>query len=229
MLPSFANVAAYSVQLAVLAIAAQLITRVVRLRTPQPSLRFWQTIFAASLLLPLLQPREMDADATLSATALASLTASMPGAVMTATISAAEWIMLVIAAGIAIKLLWLGAGIARLRRIIRRASLDHPLDAVLGDLTRTLRTSATVALSDDVDGPATVGARRPVILLPRRVQEQPLAVQRAVIAHELLHVRRGDWLFTIAEEFWCAVLWFHPAARLVASRLSLAAKRWWTS
>lgn len=222
MLPPLAHVVAYSVQLAALAIAAQLMTRVLRLRAPLPALRFWQTIFAASLLLPLLQPRAMDGDATLSATALASLTASMPGAVMTATIGAAEWIMLVIAAGIAIKLLWLGAGVARLRSIIRRASFDPALDGVLQDLTRTLDTAATIAFSDDVGSPATVGARRPLILLPRRVRELPPAVQRAVIAHELVHVRRGDWLFTIAEECWCAVLWFHPGARLVASRLALA-------
>jgi TonB family protein len=37
-----------------------------------------------------------------------------------------------------------------------------------------------------------------------------------------VHVRRRDWFHTIAEECWCAVLWFHPAARIVALRLSLA-------
>ena len=59
-------------------------------------------------------------------------------------------------------------------------------------------------------------------MLPRRVLGMPPAVQRAVIAHELVHVRRHDWLYTMAEEIWCALLWFHPAARLIASRLSLA-------
>jgi TonB family protein len=67
-----------------------------------------------------------------------------------------------------------------------------------------------------------VGIRRPLILLPRRVLDMPRAIQRAVIAHELVHVRRRDWFHTIAEEFWCALLWFHPAARVIASRLSLA-------
>jgi TonB family protein len=37
-----------------------------------------------------------------------------------------------------------------------------------------------------------------------------------------VHVRRRDWLATIGEEIWCALLWFHPAARVIASRLSLA-------
>jgi TonB family protein len=40
--------------------------------------------------------------------------------------------------------------------------------------------------------------------------------------HELIHVQRRDWIAALAEEIWCAVLWFHPAARVLASRLSLA-------
>ena len=47
-------------------------------------------------------------------------------------------------------------------------------------------------------------------------------MQRAIVCHELVHVKRRDWLQTIAEEIWCALLWFHPAARVIASRLSLA-------
>jgi TonB family protein len=223
MMPSFANVVAYSVQLAVLAIAAQLITHVVRLRTPQPSLRFWQAIFAASVLLPWLQPRDIDGGVTLSTTALASLAASMPVDVVTARATgAAQWLIMMIAAGVAIKLLWLGAGMARLRGINRRASFDRSLDSVLRELTRSVGAAATIAISDDVESPATVGVRRPLILLPRRILVLPQAVQRAVIAHELVHVRRGDWLATIVEELWCSVLWFHPTARLLASRLSLA-------
>jgi beta-lactamase regulating signal transducer with metallopeptidase domain len=77
-------------------------------------------------------------------------------------------------------------------------------------------------ISDDVEGPATIGVRRPVILLPRSVLRMPEAVQRAILCHELTHVRRRDWLATLGEEIWCALLWFHPAARAIASRLSLA-------
>src|SRR5437879_577592 len=37
------------------------------------------------------------------------------------------------------------------------------------------------------------------------------AMQETIACHELLHVERRDWLFTIAEELVRAVLWFHPA------------------
>jgi TonB family protein len=222
--PTLTNLVAYSVQLAVLAVTAQLVTRALRLRAPLPSLRFWQAIAGASLMLPLLQPLADHDDGVLSSAAFASLvpvvTIESVGA--TTTTTAAEWIVIVIMAGVSVKLLWLGVGVARLRGIIRRASADPSLEPLLGDLTSTLQTSATIAITDDVESPATVGVRRPMILLPRRVLGMTPAVQRAVIAHELVHVRRRDWLHTIAEEILCALLWFHPAARLIASRLSLA-------
>jgi hypothetical protein len=47
-------------------------------------------------------------------------------------------------------------------------------------------------------------------------------VQRAVLCHELLHVRQRDWIATLLEDVGCAWLWFHPAARLLVSRLGLA-------
>ena len=222
-MPTLTNLVAYSVQLAVLAVAAQLVTRALRLRAPLPSLRFWQAIAGASLMLPLLQPLADHDDGVLSSAAFASLVpAGTIETVGVTTTNAAEWIVIVIMAGVSVKLLWLGVGVARLRGIMRRASADLSLEPLLGDLTSTLQTSATIAITDDVESPATVGVRRPMILLPRRVLGMTPAVQRAVIAHELVHVRRRDWLHTIAEEIWCALLWFHPAGRLIASRLSLA-------
>ena len=47
-------------------------------------------------------------------------------------------------------------------------------------------------------------------------------MQRAILCHELVHVKRRDWLQTIAEEIWRSLLWFHPHARFMASKLSLA-------
>ena len=87
---------------------------------------------------------------------------------------------------------------------------------------QSLGVTATVMVTDDLDGPATVGVRRPLVLVPRSVVGMSTPVQRAILCHELLHVKRRDWLFTIGEEIWRSLLWFHPAARLIASKLSLA-------
>ena len=216
------NLAAYSIQLAVLVAVALITTRLVRLRTPRPSLLFWQSAVAVSLLLPFAgwQDRSTNQLLELSATFVST---STPVAVLaTRGIDVTQWLLFAIAAGMAARLLWLGLGFVRLRAIIAHAVPAPSLDAMAAELSASLSARASLAVTDAIGTPATVGVRRAIVLLPRRVLDLPPAVQRAVIAHELVHVRRRDWLHTIAEECWCAALWFHPAARIVALRLSLA-------
>ena len=50
----------------------------------------------------------------------------------------------------------------------------------------------------------------------------PPHVQEAIACHELLHVRRRDWLHEIFEEAVVAVLWFHPAVWVLIGRIRLA-------
>lgn len=221
-MPSLTNVAAYSLQLAIVVIAALAVARAVRLRDPLASLRFWQAIFIGSLLLPFVQPRA-EGRVIVSSNALAPFVSTAAiDRLATSGSDIARLIVLIVFAGIVTRLLWLAIGVVRLRTITRSASRDGSLDPLLRELTAVLHTDAAIAITDAVESPSTVGLRRPLILLPRRALNMPPAVQRAVIAHELVHVRRRDWLHTMAEEIWCALLWFHPAARLIASRLSLA-------
>lgn len=216
------NLAAYSIQLAVLVAVALITTRLVRLRTPRPSLRLWQSAVAASLLLPFAGWQAESAGRLLESPAT-FVAASTPVTALTARgVDLTQWLLLAIAAGIGARLLWLGLGFVRLRAIVAHAVPAPSLDAMAAELAASLAARASLAVTDEIGTPATVGVRRAIILLPRRVLDLPPAVQRAVIAHELVHVRRRDWLHTIAEECWCAVLWFHPAARIVALRLSLA-------
>jgi hypothetical protein len=46
--------------------------------------------------------------------------------------------------------------------------------------------------------------------------------QEAVALHELLHVRRGDWLALLAEELALAAFFFHPAVHWLVARIRLA-------
>jgi TonB family protein len=73
-----------------------------------------------------------------------------------------------------------------------------------------------------VTQPVTFGLIRPVVLLPDSLRTQPLEIQRAVVGHELIHVKRRDWGWLLVEEIALSVLWFHPAAWWVASRIQLA-------
>ena len=216
------NVAAYSIQLGALVTVALIATRLVGLRAPGPTLRFWQAAVVVSLLLPFAGWQPESAGLLLEGPATFVL-ASTPVTVLAERgVDVTQWLLFAIAAGIVARVLWLGLGLVRLRAIIAHAVPAPSLDAMAADLSASLAARASLAVTDEIGTPATVGVRRAIVLLPRRVLDLPAAVQRAVIAHELVHVRRRDWLHTIAEECWCAVLWFHPAARIVALRLSLA-------
>jgi TonB family protein len=68
-----------------------------------------------------------------------------------------------------------------------------------------------VRVSADITGPVTFGFLRPVVLVPERFRELSAEMQDAILCHEILHVRRHDWLFTAGEELIRALLWFHPA------------------
>ncbi len=49
-----------------------------------------------------------------------------------------------------------------------------------------------------------------------------MGIQRAVLAHELWHVRRYDWCWVVLEEVVRAVFWFQPAMWILISRIQSA-------
>ena len=81
---------------------------------------------------------------------------------------------------------------------------------------------ASLYLSDEVSSPVTFGIRTPVILLPAGFPELDAGMRDAILCHEVLHVRRRDWVFTVAEELVRAVFWFHPAIWWLLGEIGLA-------
>jgi beta-lactamase regulating signal transducer with metallopeptidase domain len=123
-----------------------------------------------------------------------------------------EWVLLVITGGIAVRVLWLAGGfwgLARLRS--RSAPAPDALAAVLDDAQGQFGVRAEFRTSERASAPITFGLRRPLILLPTNIGAMESDTQRAIACHELLHVRRCDWPWCVAEEFERSVLWFHPA------------------
>lgn len=107
------------------------------------------------------------------------------------------------------------------RSVERRSLLAEMVTAPSESLERTLvrleqvlgiRRAVTVMLTGCPVGPAVSGTRHPEIYLPRALADS-LSGERleALLAHELIHVRRGDiWiarLQLLAQAAW----WFHPA------------------
>ena len=87
------------------------------------------------------------------------------------------------------------------------------------ELTR-LRSPVPVKLTRDTMSPAVCGLFRPVILLPQALAETLAPEQmRAVLLHELLHVRRGDVWVNLAQSLLQIVYWWHPLVWLANARI----------
>jgi TonB family protein len=52
--------------------------------------------------------------------------------------------------------------------------------------------------------------RHPCVLLPAAVAEWSRERVRVVLAHELAHVARADWIVHVVAQVVCAIYWFHP-------------------
>jgi protein TonB len=171
-------------------------------------------MLVACLLLPLVRPwrRQVIAD---TVTTTSRVVAVLPrGAAAPRSISPIEIAFGIILLGVAARFSWLAIGFAKLGRYRRRS---RPfLDTVEGQGLTELR------ISSDITGPVTFGFRRPVILLPAQFPDLGPHARQAILCHELLHVERGDWLFTVAEEIVRSVFWFHPAIWWLLGEIQLA-------
>lgn len=217
-----ANVGAYALQAFVLLAVGLLLPALLKLRDPRVGLRYWQGLLAVILLLPLLQPWHA-----------AKLPAPLPAAGVTWAEAAAPasahpahpvpWIhvALIAAAAIALaRIIWLLVGLGRLKAIRRGATPILPLPPWLSEIQRRLGVRAEILLSPAVSAPLTFGWRRPTVLVPEAFQALPREIQSSVACHELLHVRRRDWVALLAEEAGRSLLWFHPAVWLLIKRIS---------
>jgi beta-lactamase regulating signal transducer with metallopeptidase domain len=114
-------------------------------------------------------------------------------------------------------------GLLRLRRTARGAArVDDPgLRALLVEAQRASGVGREVRLlvSPHASVPMTWGALRPVVLLPMAALTWRRDHQRAVLLHELNHVRSADALFALAARVVCTLQWFNPLAWWTARRL----------
>jgi hypothetical protein len=89
-------------------------------------------------------------------------------------------------------------------------------------LARRLRVSPAVELLQSalVRAPTVIGWLRPAILLPASVLTGLTPDQlEAVLAHELAHIRRRDYLVNIAQSVVEVLLFYHPAVWWVSHRI----------
>jgi len=216
------NLWAAWVQGLLLAGAALVLARLFPLERPRLMLRWWQTVLLACLALPWIQPWVPGAGGRVEVALLGIGPALGGSGAAFAGRTWAEVVAAVLGAGVLARAAWLAAGVGRLRAFRRRALPLEPGRTALAGLEEALGTRAAFVISDEVGGAATFGLCRPVVLLPRAFLEMDAEGQRAVATHELLHVRRRDWLGTLLEEALACLFWFHPAVHVLLGRIRLA-------
>ncbi len=221
----FHNLAAYSVQVALLVAAGELLPRLFRMRVPRALLEYWQLVLAACLALPVLQPWQRvpfqgAAGAFVGSVRLED--AARGAAARFPSLLLYEIAGLCLLAGVAVRLVWLAIGLWRLHFYRRRARGLRPLPPPIEEMCSRLGVSAGFYISSDVGSPVTCGEVHPAVLLPARFEEMSVEYQKAVACHELWHVRRHDWAFHLGEEIVRALFWFHPAVWWLISRIRLA-------
>jgi bla regulator protein BlaR1 len=108
---------------------------------------------------------------------------------------------------------------------LQRLDLDdagEPVETVVADLRMrlALRSSVEVRQSRRATVPMVLGWLRPIILLPVSTASSLEPRQlRAVLAHELAHVRRRDYLANLIQMAAETVLFHHPAAHWISRRI----------
>ena len=221
-----ANFVAYCAQVTLLILLCAGLPRLIRLSSPVAQYAFWRLLLVVCLALPLLQPWRTQV-ATLAAR-LVPATAEANARISTFSFSSAAVTFpfdvvavgqIVLIAGIACRLAWLALGLVRLRQMRRRA---HEEAAGFDDLKDLIGSRPKIRWSPDVRHPVTFGVLDPIVLLPVALKAVDRGAQRAVVAHELHHVRRRDWAWVMVEELVRSAFWFHPAMWWLISRLQLA-------
>jgi beta-lactamase regulating signal transducer with metallopeptidase domain len=128
-------------------------------------------------------------------------------------------------AGTAVGLLRLTIGFCAVAVCRRRGRpVDDPaMTSLLDELQCVMGCRRHVALRElpDLTTPATAGRHRPVLLLPEDWRSWSDAERRAVVAHELAHIVRGDYATGLLARLAVVLNYCHPLVRWMAGRLQL--------
>lgn len=217
-----ADLTAYALQAALVLGVGLLLPALFRLRDPRACLFYWQGLLLAILALPLLQPEP----GKLAFAADLTVTADWLDGIAATGVEEEAWtpyrlLLLALAAGALLRFAWLGLGLSRLRSL-RRDAVPAALSPMVSQAFKDAGTRARLLISERVEGPVTFGWKDPVVLLPAGVLELDPEAQRGIVCHELIHVRRRDWLCALFEEMVRALLWFHPAVWMLLARIALS-------
>ncbi|MFY2842469.1 M56 family metallopeptidase [Achromobacter ruhlandii] len=174
------------------------------------------------------------AGVAIAVTGVAFAWRGLPAAAVSPAAAAATawplWLALAWLAGSALAALRVLLGLGWLRRALRASEPWHDpaWQARVADMARHLRLSRAVGLrlARTLSTPVTAGWFKPVILVPASlVTGMPPDLLAALLAHELAHVRRHDYLFNLLQHAAEVLLFFHPSIWWLSRRLRIERER----
>jgi beta-lactamase regulating signal transducer with metallopeptidase domain len=134
-----------------------------------------------------------------------------------------HWLALAWCAGVGLLSLRLVVGIVGVERAKRDGARPAPaVDITVAALARKLRVCRSVRVLESAmaEVPITIGWLRPYILLPASALTGLTAGElESVLAHELAHVRRHDYLVNVIQIVIETFLFYHPAVWWLSGRI----------
>jgi D-alanyl-D-alanine endopeptidase (penicillin-binding protein 7) len=116
---------------------------------------------------------------------------------------------------LALGLLWIG-------RVAKQHGSDPHWQARLSAMALAFGVTREVRLRivDNLASPITAGWWRPVVLLPASlVSGMPPDLLEALLAHEMAHVKRFDYLVNLGQNVAEILLFYHPAVWWISGRI----------
>lgn len=173
------------------------------------------------LALPVLEIAILPAAAPEPALSAAAGAWVMSDSAVVPAVSGTDWIALAYVAGVGLVLLRLAFGLFLLHRWTRHAvPASHPVwREAFARAAEPLRRPVRLLVSSGVVSPLSLGIAPATILISPDIEGRPDRAA-AVIAHEIAHVRRLDWLAMLVGRFALALSWFNPLAWLLVAELT---------
>jgi beta-lactamase regulating signal transducer with metallopeptidase domain len=241
---SMANVLSWSVQIAVITVAGVLLPLAFRVTSPRARLVYFRALLVACVALPLLQPwlpvttaeatfarpagvlndlRLLDTSTASDRTAPVLAPAPPPSPMNGWRLGAV--LVTLYCGGLMARVGWLAVGLWSLSRFRRSSMPLEPRPASVWEAVELVGVDAEFRISPRVVQPVTFGLHQPVVLVPPLFLSFEPSQQKAIAAHELLHVIRGDWLRTFGDRLVLSIFWFHPAIWWLVQQIDLAVEQ----
>jgi beta-lactamase regulating signal transducer with metallopeptidase domain len=136
-----------------------------------------------------------------------------------------HWLAATFAVGVLLGLVRLLGGIVGVKLMVRssRPLRNQRLREMIETLSAEMRCHVQIEVreSNRLATAATVGWRRPVILISDTWKSWKPHQLRSVLAHEIAHIVRGDFASTVAAQLGTVLHFYHPLVHCLVNRLRL--------